>query len=47
MGSSTGLLEEGSRVPLMERMPMAETTRSKEWTTRGKRMKPDASGERG
>jgi hypothetical protein len=43
MGSSTGDINPESRVPLIERMPTDDTTRSKEWTTRGNRIKPEAS----
>jgi hypothetical protein len=43
MGSSTGDINPESRVPLIERMPTDDTTRSKEWTTRGNRIEPEAS----
>jgi hypothetical protein len=32
-----------SRVPLIERIPTDETTKSNEWTTRGNRIKPEGS----
>ena len=43
IGSSTPNFELGSRVPLIEAMPIADTMRSNEWITRGKRIKPDGS----
>jgi hypothetical protein len=43
MGSSTTDFELGSLVLLMEAMPIAETTKSNEWTTRGNRINPEAS----
>jgi hypothetical protein len=43
MGSSTTDFEPGSLVLLMEAMPIAETTKSNEWTTRGNRINPEAS----
>ena len=43
IGSSTPNIELGSRVPLIEAMPIADGVRSNEWITRGKRIKPDGS----
>ena len=43
MGSSIGDVNPESRVPLIERIPTDDTTRSKEWTTRGNRIKPEGS----
>jgi hypothetical protein len=43
MGSSRIDFELGSRVPFIEAIPIADTTKSNECTTRGKRMNPDGS----
>jgi hypothetical protein len=43
MGSSIGEMRPGSRVPLIERIPTDDTTKSNEWTTRGNRIKPEGS----
>jgi len=43
MGSSIGEIRPGSRVPLIERIPTDDTTKSNEWTTRGNRINPEGS----
>jgi hypothetical protein len=43
MGSSIGETRPESRVPLIERIPTDDTTKSNEWTTRGNRIKPEGS----
>lgn len=43
MGSSIGEMSPESRVPLIERIPTDDTTKSNEWTTRGNKIKPEGS----
>jgi hypothetical protein len=43
MGSSIEEMSPESRVPLIERIPTDDTTKSNEWTTRGNKIKPEGS----
>lgn len=43
IGSSKTPSVPGSRVPLIDSIPTDDTTKSKEWTTSGKRINPDGS----